>query len=346
MITQALLERFLKNECTAAERRLVLQHMEENPGTIEQLLPEHEFVAEHSEPDTAQAEHLYRSLHTILFRRKTIIRRLKWGVAAAACIVLIISLFMTGDFGRKATPLAISHEGNGMVKMLNTGTEKMTITLPDSSTVQLNPGSSVEYLSQFMSTKNRMVYLKGTGLFNISRNASHPFTVMSDALATTVLGTSFIVTAEDRSDVIRVHLLTGKVVVQSADKQKYRLNKDYFLHPGDVLTYNKHTFLANVRSASAPEYAEPSVTTGRKGKASLKPDWYNFGGQPLTQVFEQLSSYYGIEINYLRSEVSNRYFTGKFSDKDSVEVILKDISLMHDLSLKKVDGVYMLRKKK
>ncbi len=342
MITQALLERFLKDECTSAERQLVLRYMEEHPGAAEQLLPEHEFAAEHSEPDIAQSEHLYRSLRNILFRRKTIIRKLKWGVAAAACVALVISLFLIGAPGRKATPLSVSDEGNGMVKMLNTGTEKMMLTLPDSSTVELNPGSSVEYQSQFMSTKNRMVHLKGTGLFNISQDASHPFTVMSDALATTVLGTSFIVTAEERADVITVQLLTGKVVVQSSN-----IKKDYFLQPGDVFTYNKHTFFANVSSTTAtPEFAEASITTGSKGKASLKPDWYNFGGQPLTQVFEQLSSYYGIEINYLQSEVDNRYFTGKFSDQDSVEVILKDISLMHDLSLKKVQGVYIMRKKK
>ncbi|WP_343307819.1 FecR domain-containing protein [Chitinophaga niabensis] len=341
MITQALLERFLKNECTAAERQLILRYIEEHPGAVEQLLPEHEFEAEHSEPDIAQSEHLYRSLHHTLFRRKTIIRRLKWGVAAAACIALVISLFLIGAPGKKATQLAVSEEGNGMLKMLNTGTGKMMFTLPDSSTVELNPGSSVEYRNQFMSTKNRIVYLKGTGLFNVSQNASHPFTVMSDALATTVLGTSFIVTAEEQADVIKVHLLTGKVVVQSSDSRK-----DYYLQPGDLLTYNKHTFLASVRSTTAPEFAEASVTTGSKGKASLKPDWYNFGGQPLTQVFEQLSSYYGIEINYLASEVSNRYFTGKFSDQDSVDVILKDISLMHDLSLKKVQGVYIMRKKK
>lgn len=70
-----------------------------------------------------------------------------------------------------------------------------------------------------------------------------------------------------------------------------------------------------------------------------------FGGQSLTDVFDQLSDYYGVQINYFPSDVANRYFTGKFSKSDSVEVILNDIALLHGLTLKKTEGIYVFRRK-
>jgi ferric-dicitrate binding protein FerR (iron transport regulator) len=70
-----------------------------------------------------------------------------------------------------------------------------------------------------------------------------------------------------------------------------------------------------------------------------------FGGQSLTEVFDQLSDYYGVQINYFPSDVANRYFTGKFSKNDSLEDILNDIALLHGFTLKKIEGTYVFRKK-
>jgi ferric-dicitrate binding protein FerR (iron transport regulator) len=79
--------------------------------------------------------------------------------------------------------------------------------------------------------------------------------------------------------------------------------------------------------------------------ASSKPEWYMFGGQSLAEVFDQLSDYYGTQINYFPADVENHYFTGKFSKTDSLEDILNDIALLHNLTLSKKEGMYVFRKR-
>ena len=70
-----------------------------------------------------------------------------------------------------------------------------------------------------------------------------------------------------------------------------------------------------------------------------------FGGQSLADVFDQLSDYYGVQINYFPADVENHYFTGKFSRNDSLDDILGDIALLHGLTLTKKEGMYVFRKK-
>lgn len=219
----------------------------------------------------------------------------------------------------------------------------MHIELPDSSIVDLEAGGVLQYHENFNAYPDRVVYLEGTGLFEVRTDRARPFTVESDAIATTVLGTAFTVMAPEASATIKVRLHSGKVVVRSSAKAAIKMKKDYYLLPGDELTYLKGSLTAEVVSDRKDDLTEVT-TSGKKARASLQPDWYNFGGQPLSQVFEQLSSYYGVEINYRKGDISNRFFTGKFSTKDSVDVILKDIALLHGLDLKRVDGVYILRK--
>lgn len=88
----------------------------------------------------------------------------------------------------------------------------ISITLPDSSEIWLNSGSSLSFPQNIKQAAVRMVRLKGEAFFNVKRDASHPFIVQSRELQTRVLGTSFNINAwPDRKTEVTV--LTGKVAV-------------------------------------------------------------------------------------------------------------------------------------
>lgn len=332
MITKELIDRFLKNECSPEEHRIVSEYLEAHPEELERHLPENEFVEAtgQGEWDRQRSEDAYRSIQKKLTKKVAPIRRLKVALAAASVILVIGMVWLFSRDTGKGQPTAIPKAIEAPLADVwehkkNMTASTQTILLNDGSTIDLAPNSEVEY-------RQRTVHLQGEALFSVAKDKTRPFTVKSGDLTTTVLGTSFSVKAYDKEPTIKVHLFTGRVAVNSNN-----------LLPGEELIYDKQQMTARI---VRPTRNNMAVNTLKKGTTTKQPDWYMFGGQPLTQVFDQLSDYYGIDINYIPADVSNRYFTGKFSKTDSLDTILKDISLLHDLSLRKTDGVYYFRKKK
>lgn len=352
MITKELIGRFLKNECNAEEQRMVAAYLENHPEALDTWLPEEEFTTlPVAGRDLRQAEASFAAVQQKLFWKRTRVRRIAWSTAAAASLLIIIGLVWSmnakEELQQKAIVQTETQESSPLDQevRLNNTDKVMPVTLPDGSIVELAPASIIRYEKGLVRNSKRIVYLQGEGLFKVTKDKTKPFTVISDAIATTALGTSFLVTAWPSSPTIMVHLYTGKVAVAPSGTIKTKITGDLFLLPGDALTYNRAQLTASIVAGSKRNDLM-AVSTKVKEQKALQPDWYKFGGQALPQVFDQLSNYYGVEINYVPADVSNRYFTGRFSQTDSIETILKDISLMHNLTLKKVNGVFVFRKRK
>jgi transmembrane sensor len=104
------------------------------------------------------------------------------------------------------------------------------VILPDSSKVWLKGGSVLQYEAGFMK-KERSVWLKGTGFFEVSKikDANHQplqFIVHTSKAVITVLGTSF--TIDDEKDAMSVIVNTGLVKAVASDHE-------VLLHPSDRL---------------------------------------------------------------------------------------------------------------
>ncbi len=345
MIDKQLFDRFLKNECSAEERRFIIEYLQAHPDEAAYLLPEEEF--EEVRPEVWAPERSDRSFRLIQQRlQHRTLSIVRWSLAAAALLVMLFGVkwLLTGSAKtpQLARKDAVSGGKEEWIKEINSDTSSRTLLLPDGSSAELSPGSWVAYHRTFTSDDQRLVKMGGEGQFKVVTNSRHPFIVVSETLTTTVLGTWFSVLADSTATTIKVHLYSGKVKVSTTDSTLY-------LAPGDELTYDKLRMLAVVRSPHQlfAHAKTPSYTTSKDHQLlpSQKPEWYAFGGQPLTEVFDQLSDYYGVQINYFPSDVENRYFTGKFSKTDSLEDILSDIALLHGLNLTKTEGVYMFRKK-
>lgn len=89
---------------------------------------------------------------------------------------------------------------------------KSTLTLQDGSKVMLNSGSSIRYVKNFESTQ-RHLYLEGEAYFEVAKDSLRPFSVITDGVRTTALGTAFNISAYEDED-INVSLVEGKVAVK------------------------------------------------------------------------------------------------------------------------------------
>lgn len=94
--------------------------------------------------------------------------------------------------------------------------ERLAVTLPDGSQVELNSGATVRYARSF--SEVRYVRLEGEGYFDVVRDAK-PFVVHTFNASVRVLGTRFNVKAwsEDQSRGTVVALEEGRVELVAAD---------------------------------------------------------------------------------------------------------------------------------
>jgi ferric-dicitrate binding protein FerR (iron transport regulator) len=350
MLDKQLLDRFLRNTCTAEERRIVLDYLKAHPDEAAGLLPQQEF--EEVNPENWDPQRSERSFLQIQQRLNHHTHPLiRWSLAAAATITLFFGIRWLVAKPNAPAQLAAAKTEPRWITEANNSLNTRTLTLPDGSSAELAPGTKISYHPTFTSDDRRIVKLDGEGQFNVTGDPAKPFMVVSGELTTTVLGTWFSVTADPGAQTIKVHLYEGKVKVAGTDGVRWKTKDSVlFLQPGEELTYNKRQMLAVIRSPKTDlalnKPAGPRTTSASSQRtAASKPEWYRFGGQSLTDVFDQLSDYYGVQINYFPADVANRYFTGKFSKDDSLEDILNDIALLHNLKLTKKEGMFVFRKK-
>jgi len=119
---------------------------------------------------------------------------------------------------------------------------KTKINLSEGSTIYLNSGSKIRYVKNFTDT-SRIIYLKGEAFFEVARDSSRPFTVITETSSTTALGTSFnINTYFGKAD--QIALFDGKVeIVDLASGSPMLLDEgEMAVVNGANKLYNKTTF--------------------------------------------------------------------------------------------------------
>jgi transmembrane sensor len=222
--------------------------------------------------------------------------------------------------------------------------------LADSSEVMLDPLSEITWNEPFANNK-RDIVLKGRARFNVAKDKTKPFTVISGQLATNALGTQFIVTAFEQDEFITVQLYEGRVVVKGADSLHTKLKKDFYLMPGEELLYSNKQNTASVRrfiegnTAAKKEVPEERSAADQPSLPVEKGSWYMFNNQPLAQVFKQLEEMYGVKIEYSSADIERMYFIGKFSKNDSVNTILNQIASLNNLTVSINNNTYVIKNK-
>jgi hypothetical protein len=165
------------------------------------------------------------------------------------------------------------------------------LLLSDGTKVYLNANSTIHYPLAFTG-KDRTVSVTGEAYFEVALNASQPFRVeLPDGTAVNVLGTHFNVQAYHVNK-IRTTLVEGAV-------QLTRNQVQGVLTPGKSGGFDKAGQLQ----------VEDHVNTD-KATAWVNHDFY-FDNDDITEVMEQISRWYGIEVVY-KKNIEER-FTGIIS---------------------------------
>lgn len=174
------------------------------------------------------------------------------------------------------------------------------IQLPDGSTVWLNAEASLRYPVVFTGDE-RQVTLAGEAFFEITPDAARPFIVSTGDQHIRVLGTTFNVSAYPREPTVTT-LVTGKVRLEQ-DGQRTDLQ------PRQQARWNGRSF--DVATVDVEPFT------------AWKDGWFIFHDVPLTNIMQQLSRWYAIEVDY--TNMPDRPYYAEISRNVPLSAVLEMI---------------------
>lgn len=217
--------------------------------------------------------------------RRRLVPSVSWRWAAVAAAATIVA--GVGITTLRQTPDAVFFTGPDQTS---------TLSLNDGSVVRLGPDSRL----QVWAANHRTVSLDGTAFFAVSADSSNPYTIRTETGIAEVLGTRFELRAGQ--DSLRLVVVEGRVALE-AGGQQVEVGKGA---------------MSSIVNGSAP--APP-----RAADVWDLLDWSGglliFQSTPLTEVFAEVSSQFGIAVNVRDSVLANRSVTAWFEDETLEEVV-------------------------
>lgn len=214
----------------------------------------------------------------------------------------------------------------------NPGEDGRLVKLPDGSEVQIDGGSSIEYREE---AGIREVRLRGSAFFQVLKNAGKPFIVKAGGMKTTVLGTSFRITAYDVDQVVTIEVKSGKVRV-SREEGDVKDNAVMVLTPNQKAVFSKASQSFSKDLVEAPLLLQP----GNDNPETI----YIFDDAPVEKIFEAIESQYGIEITYDRELMKDCRLKINL-EHESLYRKLDVISLALGIAYEKTEGKIVFEKK-
>ena len=223
-------------------------------------------------------------------------------LAAAAGVVLAAALTYGALVDRVPRARASITDRNTYV----TGAgERSDLLLADGTRVRLAPGSQVRVAADFGAAR-RDVYLDGEGYFEVTHDASRPFTVYAGNTSVRDIGTAFSVRSYARDSAVQVVVREGEVAVAGVGR----------LRAGDMGRV-AITGETTVRRA-VDVTTQLSWTTGR----------LVYDDAPLRDVLDDLHRWYGVDAQLADSEIAHLPFTGTLANVSPDEAVAQVAATM------------------
>ncbi|MDH6305446.1 transmembrane sensor [Parabacteroides sp. PF5-5] len=234
--------------------------------------------------------------------------------AIAASISILIGITTYAAY-----QLGYQNRNTQLVRLDNPAGMRSSIKLPDGSRVTMNAGSTLIYPAEFVSD-TREVEIQGEAYFDVAFDKKHPFVVKAENIKVHVLSTLFNVKAYQDDQTIEVTLDEGLIQIESDD-----LAEAILIKPGEQMQYNKAT-----RQFIHQKVKTKNFTGWRDGKLY-------FVSSPLADIAKELERKFNVHITIESEDLKNTAFTGDFIRDESLEQILR-VMTMDNRTSYKIEG--------
>jgi len=191
------------------------------------------------------------------------------------------------------------------------------VRLSDGTQIWLNAASSITFPASFANLENRIVTLTGEAYFEVAKDKSHPFIVISGQQSVEVLGTHFNINSYEDEPNIKTTLLEGSVKVSQLGKK------------------NPHVLVPGQQSvASASGITVKAVDTDEA--VAWKEGYFQFDDEPISSVMRKLSRWYDVDVHYADT-VSTEGMNGRVSRNKNISQVIKALEATKTVHFK-VEG--------
>ena len=324
-----MFEKYLNNQCSAEEARMLSQHFGEdhNMETLKDLiakdLDKEDHQAAGDNLSKIALQEVYQLLHAEIHQEKNksvkVFKSKLWLSIAAVWLVVMSAIGLNIYYANsKSKPLQqfITHAG-----------ERARIKLSDGSQVWLSPQSKIEYPKEFTGAA-REVKLTGEAFFDVTSDKEHPFIIQSGALSTKVVGTSFNIKSYTEHESAVVTVLTGKVNVSM--KEGSPLNRQVDLEANQRVVFDKNNQL--LEKENYPDASR--FLNEREGK-------FQFEGTPVNIVLHEVERQYNVKIR-VEGNLSHCKFFGELNTTENITIFLKKLSLVTNAKWRSNNGSYVI----
>lgn len=208
--------------------------------------------------------------------------------------------------------------------------ERLVLTLPDSSHVELNSGSSIRYGWRF--GKNRTVRLDGEAFFDVAEEA-RPFVVRTFNAEIQVLGTRFNVRAwpDDQERSTRVTLVKGRVTLSS----NRHPDRAVTLAPGE--TRRVDADVTQVDPLTTLDVTVEEATAWRRGDLIFKD-------LPLGMLLQEIERRFAVNLSVHPSSLQHQRINLALRQPANAETVIRDLARALDLRYRERSNGYELYK--
>lgn len=246
--------------------------------------------------------------------------RWSWNMAAQVAAVVLLAIGIGTWLVRDVQQHTAQPELVYQTVVVPKGQQRQ-LTLSDGTRISLHAGAELSFPEHFGSDK-REIFLKGQGFFQVAKDPSRPFSVVSQQVRTTALGTSFDVKASGGA--IVVSLVEGKVAVTAPGVRTE-------LIPGQQAAYD------TTRRQLQKSALDEQTMAWRKGVLIFQEDTY-------ADMIQKLEQWYGVRIMPAEQLPADRRFNARFQGQ-SLDEVLQAICYAEQLSYERKQDVIILKRR-
>jgi transmembrane sensor len=214
--------------------------------------------------------------------------------------------------------------------IINHTNQQQRHLLADGSAITMTPHTTLQLKTPWPQ-QGREVRLNGEALFDVAKDAQHPFSVRTRRFSTAVLGTVFRINAYDSATVSRVQLLSGSIAVKSEQQTLVMV-------PGNDFTFNSH--MQQIPAAKTTT----GTTVADEGAVIFQDSTFHFNNTPLLTVLHTLGTQYQATIHFAPTlKLSKRKYTGNIKITRPLEEVLVMLTSLNDLRVDSTAAGYLIR---
>lgn len=240
-------------------------------------------------------------------------------LSIAASIALLFSIWFTADSSMESE--LIAYQPKTSIVATDSVFDRM---LADSSVVTLAYNSVLS--TRGFTKESRELSLVGKAFFDVTSDASRPFSIVVDSVKVTVLGTQFEIDHSQVQNTVKVSVTEGKVKVE------------------DLRTRNEEILLAG-QSCVVSSTGMQRDTIQNMNFLAWKTGVLHFEDVSLSEAVKDLTNCYGKRFELRHDSLGNELITMSFPKPD-IEAVKSVLGLTLGMDVVEENGVVYIQPKK